>query len=91
LPDKPDSAQLVAGIAPSRAEASRCGAGSDAPATTVIVKIRVEGATGTVRDTEVFAPYRGTHLGQCIVDVVAKARFTRFRAETVTVIFPVRL
>lgn len=90
LPDKLSAAQIRKALSGPKAKAKQCGDMHAAPAgTKVKVKLSVAGS-GDVRSATPLAPHSNS-LGRCVANALEGAKFDRFAAPAMGVVYSVRL
>lgn len=92
LPDVLNATDIKAAIQKVEAQAKACGPEHGAKSgEKVKIKLTLEGATGRVTATFAQSPHDETELGRCVADVLATARFPRFRKPRLGVVYPVTM
>jgi|GEM_PF-1253426 len=91
LPEKLNSSDIKAGIAPTKSAAKSCGPKyGAAPGEKVTVKLTIEGSTGRITSASATGRHAGTVLGACVAAALSKATFPRFRKSSLGVQYPIR-
>lgn len=92
LPETPSTAQIRDAIASVKQAARACGPEHGAASgEAVVVKISIAGATGLVTSAVAVGDHRGTALGECVANALARAVFPRFRKPSIGVQYPIRM
>jgi len=92
LPESPTAQEVKDALAPLKGAAKACGVQHGATSgETVKIKLSIEGATGRVTSSTAQSPHAGTELGRCVAEVLANARFPRFRKPSIGVVYPVAM
>lgn len=90
VPAKLATGDIRAGIQPLKPKAKACfpehGTAED---WRVTIKLSIAGATGRVTSSVPMREHADTELGRCVAAVLEEARFPRFRAEHLGVIYPI--
>ena len=90
LPERPTAQDVKDALAKLKGAAKACGVQHGAtPGETVKIKLSIAGATGRVTSSTAQSPHAGTELGRCVAEVLADARFPRFRKPSIGVVYPV--
>ena len=91
LPDKLTSTDIKDGVRPHKAAAKACGAKHGASAgEKLVVKLSIAGRTGRVTTSKAMGRHAGTLLGECAAKALGKAKFRRFRRDSLGVQYPIR-
>lgn len=83
LPERPSRSQITATMAPLAPAVRACAQGQTGTATVALV---ING-DGSVANASVTGPFNPT-VNNCIVGVVRRARFPRFRRPSIPLVYP---
>jgi len=84
LPERPTRSQITSALTPLNGAVRQCAGGQTGTAPVEITW----GSDGTVRSASVRGIFAGTPVGQCIADVVRRARVSPFRTSQAQVTWP---
>jgi hypothetical protein len=85
LPETPSREEVAKTLRALNPLVALCGEGKGG---VVRVHLAITGKTGQVKEASVVKQFAGTELADCVVEVVSRAQFPRFRKKTLTVVFP---
>lgn len=88
-PTKLTSYGVRKGIARVIPKIEACGdAHGAAPGSKLRMKFMISGRTGRVSSAEALAPWTGSALEECVIEVMAQAEFSVFEDDTLGVVYP---
>ncbi len=91
LPEKLSNIDVRNGFKAVKAKAKACGpAHGIAVGTKILVKVSIEGGTGTVQSAQPMDEHAGTPGGICVAKALGSASFPQFKKAVMGVLFPVR-